>query len=96
MSSFFGDEICQETRRRVLKVILNELKKEGKIKEESVFKNMTFFENCSLFSQDYGSYSIMMEKNNRRPKHLRGVYSMSSLSVRKRVKSFEMKIYTII
>ena len=96
LNSFFSDDFCSETRRRVLRVIINELKKERKIKEETVFRTITYFENCPLYSQDYGSYSLMMKKNSKRPQHLKGVYSMSSLSVRKRIKSFKMKVYTIL
>ena len=96
LNSFFSDDIDKRTRQNVLTVIINELKKEKKIKEEIVIKTITYFENCPLCSQDYGSYSIMMEKNRRRPKHLQGVYSMSSLSIRKRIKSFKMKVYTIL
>lgn len=96
LKSFFSDKIKPKTRRRVLRAIVNELKKNGKIKEEYEFKTITFFRNCPLFSQDYGSYSIMMEKNKRKPEHLRGVYSMSRLSIRKATQKFKMKVYTIL
>lgn len=96
LKSFFSDNIKPKTRRRVLRAIINELKKEGKIKEEYITKTITYFENCPLFSQDYGSYSIMMKKNKYKPEHLRGVYSMSRLSIRKRVKPFKMKVYIIL
>lgn len=96
LNSFFSDDFCGETRRRVLKVIINELKEEGRIKEEITYKNITYFENCPLISQDYGSYSLMMKKNKKKPREIQGVYSMSSLSIRKRVKFFKTKVYTIL
>lgn len=96
LKSFFSDDIKPRTRRRVLMAIINELKKEGKIREEVVNKTITFFRNCPLYSQDYGSYSIMMEKNRKRPKHLRGVYSLSRLSIRKVTQPFKMKVYVIV
>ncbi len=96
LKTFFGKEITPRTRKRVLRAIINELKKEGKIREEFVFKTITFFENCPLFSQDYGSYSLMMKKNKGKARKFQGVYSMSSLSVKKRVKFFKMKVYVIL
>ena len=96
LKSFFSNNTKPKTRRRVLTAIINELKKEGKIKEEYRYKTITYFENCPLFSQDYGSYSIMMKKNKSKPEHLRGVYSMSRLSIRKRVKPFKMKVYVVL
>lgn len=96
LKSFFSDDINPRTRKRVLRVIINELKKEGKIKEEIIIKTITFFRNCPLYSQDYGSYSLMMKKNRNKPKELQGVYSMSSLSIRKVTQPFKMKAYTIL
>lgn len=96
LNSFFSDDFCSETRRRVLKVIINELKKEGKIKEEITYRNITYFKNCPLFSRDYGSYSIMMKKNKGKPRELQGVYSMSSLSIRKVTELSKIRVYTIL
>ncbi len=96
LKSFFSDDIKPRTRKRVLRAVINELKKDGKIREEYIFKTITFFRNCPLVSQDYGSYSIMMEKNRYKPKHLKGVYSMSSLSVRKATQKFKMKVYVVL
>jgi len=96
LKSFFSDDINPRTRRRVLRAIINELKNEEKIKEEYITKTITFFRNCPLFSQDYGSYSIMMEKNRRKPENLRGVYSMSRLSIRKVTQKFKMKAYVLV
>ncbi len=96
LKSFFSDKINPRTRKRVLRAIINELKKEGRIKEEVIVKTITFFRNCPLYSQDYGSYSIMMEKNRHRPKNLQGVYSMSSLSVRKSTQLYKMKVYVLL
>ena len=96
LKSFFGDDINPRTRKRVLRAIINELKKEGKVREEYIIKTITFFRNSPLLSQDYGSYSIMMEKNKRRPKNLQGVYSMSRLSIRKATQKFKKKVYVIL
>lgn len=96
LKSFFGDDINPRTRRRVLRAIINELKKEGKIVEKSVIKTITFFRSCQLHSQDYGSYAVMMEKNKRKPQNLRGVYSMSRLSIRRATQKFKVKTYTIL
>lgn len=96
LKSFFSEEINPRTRKRVLRAIINELKKKGMIKEEVIVKTITFFRNCPLYSQDYGSYSVMMEKNKGRPENLKGVYSMSSLSVRKSTQLYKMKVYVIL
>lgn len=96
LNSFFSNDFCKKTRQRVLSVIINELKKEGKLKEEFVYKNITFFRNCPLFSQDYGSYSLMMKKNRGKSRKYQGVYSMSSLSVRKTTQFFRMKVYILL
>lgn len=96
LKSFFSDEVTPRTRKRVLRAIINELKKEGKIREEVVTKNITFFRNSPLCSRDYGSYSLMMEKNHRKPRHLQGVYSMSRLSIRKATQPFNMKVYVVL
>lgn len=96
LRSFFGDSVTPKTRRRVLLAVINELKKSGKIKEEWVVKNITFFRNCPLFSQDYGSYSVMMAKNKNKPRELQGVYSLSRLSVRKATQKFKKKVYVIL
>lgn len=96
LSSFFSEDVNPRTRRKVLQVIVNELEKEGKIREEYKTKTITFFRNCQLFSQDYGSYSVMMKRNSYKPKHLRGVYSMSRLSIRKATQKFKIKVYTVL
>ncbi len=96
LKSFFSDDIKPKTRRNVLRAVINELKKEGKIKEEWVFKTITFFRNCPLYSQDYGSYSIMMQKNKNKPRDRQGVYSLSRLSVRKATQKFKKKVYVIL
>ena len=96
LNSFFSNDICYKTKKRVLKVIINELEKEGKIKEEFIYKNITYFKNCPLFSQDYGSYSLMMKKNKGKPRRYQGVYSMSSLSVRKTTELYRAKVYIIL
>lgn len=96
LKSFFSDDINPRTRKRVLRAIINELKKEGKIREEYVTKKITFFRNCPLMSQDYGSYSVMMAKNKNRPEHLRGVYSMSRLSIRKATQKFKMRVFRVL
>ena len=83
LNSFFSDEINKRTRRRVLKVILNELIKEGKIRKTKKVKTITFFRTSTLYTNDYGSYAVLMEKNEHKPRHKQGVYSLSSLSVRK-------------
>jgi len=96
LNSFFSDDFCSETRRRVLKVIINELKKEGKIKEEFIYKNITYFKNCPLCCRDYGSYSLMMGKNKGKSRDYQGVYSMSALSIRKVTELSKIKVYTIL
>ena len=96
LKTYFSDEINLRTRKRILRAIINELKKEGKIKEEITYKYITFFRNCPLISQDYGSYSLMMKKNKKKPRELQGVYSMSSLSIRKVTQLFKMKVYIIL
>ena len=96
LKSYFSDDIKPRTRKRVLRAIINELKKEGKIREEYITKTITFFRNCPLYSQDYGSYSIMMAKNKYKPEHLRGVYSMSRLSIKKATKKYKIKVYIIL
>lgn len=96
LKSFFSEDVNPRTRKRVLRAVINELKKEGKIKEEWVVKTITFFRNCPLFSQDYGSYSIMMQKNKNKPRDLQGVYSLSRLSVRKATQQYKQKVYVIL
>ncbi len=96
LKSFFSEEVTPKTRRRVLLAVINELKKDGKIKEEWVVKTITFFRNCPLCSQDYGSYSIMMAKNKNKPRDKQGVYSLSRLSVRKATQKFKKKVYVIL
>ena len=96
LNSFFSDDFCKETRRRVLKVIINELKKEGKIKEEIIYKNITYFKNSPLYSCDFGSYSIMMAKNKGKPRRFQGVYSVSRLSIRKVTELSKIRVYILL
>ncbi len=96
LKSFFSDEINPRTRKRVLRAIINELKKEGKIKEEVIIKSITFFRSCSLSSQDYGSYSVMMARNKNKPRDLQGVYSRSRLSIRKATQPYKVKVYRLL
>ncbi len=96
LNSFFSDDVTAKTRQRVLTAIINELKKQGRVREEYVVKTITFFRNCPLYSQDYGSYSVMMEKNKYRPEHLKGVYSMSRLSIRKATQPYKTRILVVL
>jgi len=88
LNSFFSDSVSKRARRRVLKVILNELIKEGKIKKTTKTKTLTFFRTSTLYSNDYGSYAVLMEKNKHKPRYKQGVYSISSLSIRKVKQNF--------
>ena len=83
LNSFFGDDVKRNVRAKVLKVILNELIKEGKIRKTKKIKTTTCFRTSTLYTNDYGSYAVLMEKNEHKPRHKQGVYSLSSLSVRK-------------
>ena len=96
LNSFFSDDVKERTRRNVLKVILNELIKEGKIRKTTKTKTLTFFRTSSLYTNDYGSYAILMQKNEHKPRHAQGVYSLSSLSIRKVKESVKVSGYEIL
>ena len=96
LNSFFSDEVGRLTRNKVLKVILNELIKEGKIRKTTKTKTIVYFRTSTLYTNDYGSYAILMEKNKYKPRHAQGVYSLSSLSIRKVKQPFKTIGYEII
>lgn len=96
LNSFFSDNVNQRTRRRVLKVILKELIKEGKIRKTTKIKTTTFFRTSTLYTNDHGSFAILMEKNEGKPRHAQGVYSLSSLSIRKVKQPFKTIGYEVI
>ena len=96
LNSFFSDDVSNRARQRVLKVILNELIKEGKIRKTIKTKTITFFRTSTLYTNDYGSYAILMQKNEHKPRHTQGAYSFSNLSIRKVKEPFKVIGYEVI
>lgn len=61
--NFFCDGLMSRTQQRITTAIINELKQENLIREDTRVKAIYSIDKKPLLSFDYGSYNILMAKN---------------------------------
>lgn len=84
------------TRQNITSSIINLLKKQHKIRKVVTYKNCYYFINKQLTSTDYESYNVLMAKNRRLPREMRGCYTNGNKSVIRRYMPFKVVVYELI
>lgn len=85
----------ERTRRRLTDKIIKNLSLMGKIKKVTTKARYINLVNRQSTSQDYGSFALLMAHNKRKPRNLQGCFLSSSLSVGKKMETYEKSFYEL-
>jgi len=107
--SFVGNDSTNiRTQQRIIKSFLDYLITTGKIRKTYKQKNAVCYLNEKLFSRDYGSFKLLMEKNGYKqnddgsfktsllPQNKQGCFSYGNKSIRRQNKPYLVIYYEIV